>query len=341
MGSLCTHAALPRAPLPAGATAVPHRQLVDTLPDAGVDAASPACPPPFACRQQDTFSICMGQPEVLVNDEGSRTFLALAACRPNAAGSSKGCTRGCAGSSCGTIGGGSEAAARAAADGRAGGPVVGGCAVLDPAGREAAPDAVQQREQREEEEEEEAKERQQQQQQQQYSPQLVSLCHAISSVFASHGLPRFHAVPRPHASGEPFLGCCRLPWLRGWRGAARQGPPWPACLPASSRFRSANCPPNEARFAKSPRCNFSGPSSWFLVRPCLQSPGYWVAKSSSCRQRWQRLRCGRRPSSWLSRAGSWHQRPSSARQGSGHTRSGRWQSMAAVVAPSRNSPPAY
>lgn len=41
-----------------------------------------------------------------------------------------------------------------------------------------------------------------------YSSQLVGLCHAVSTVFAAHGLPRFHSDPRPHASG----GCpCAAP----------------------------------------------------------------------------------------------------------------------------------
>ncbi|KAL4429009.1 hypothetical protein ABPG77_006048 [Micractinium sp. CCAP 211/92] len=147
-------------------------------------------------RQHDTFSICMGRPEVLVNDEGSRTFLALAACCPGAASSSSG---------------GGDAPIAAAADGH-GGHEGGGCALLEPAGSGQPAHAAQQQQAQQG-----GHEKQQQQQQvqqgesekqlqQEYSPHLVALCHAVSSVFASHGLPRFHAVPRPHASVAWLLG---------------------------------------------------------------------------------------------------------------------------------------
>lgn len=44
-----------------------------------------------------------------------------------------------------------------------------------------------------------------------YSGQLVQMCHAVSGVFAAHGLPRFYADPQPHASGERFF------LLNGWQ----------------------------------------------------------------------------------------------------------------------------
>lgn len=97
----------------------------------------------------------MGGPEVFLNDEKTRTFLALAA---------GGIPRGGGTSSSDSDSGGGSAGA--GAHGR---------------------------------------------RQQRYCPQLVALSHAVSGVFAAHGLPRFYADPRPHVSGECV--CCGGSWL--------------------------------------------------------------------------------------------------------------------------------
>ncbi|KAL4440335.1 hypothetical protein ABPG75_003336 [Micractinium tetrahymenae] len=145
-------------------------------------------------RQQDTFSIRIGRPEVLVNDEGSRTFLSLAACCPSRGGSSDGSGSGGRGDSGGSS---NDAACRAADGGGGSGLAAGGRAAGEAAGCEQAPLAAQQLEEQRVKEEPPP---------QQYSPHLVALCHAASSVFAAHGLPRFHASPRPHASVAWLLG---------------------------------------------------------------------------------------------------------------------------------------
>ena len=146
-------------------------------------ARPPPPPPPRACRRHDTFCIRMGAPEVLVNDDRTRTFLVLAA-----GGGGGGAVEARGGSKAGETGSGGVKAALAG--GQAGGQQQN---VRHGGGQQALPPPLPR-----------------------YSPALVSLCHAVSGVFAAHGLPRFYAEPRPHVSGG-----CRA--LRVWRLWLRRG----------------------------------------------------------------------------------------------------------------------
>jgi len=160
------------------------------------------------CRQQDTFQIQLARLAVFCNDARTRTFLAVAAEEAGSSGSntssgssSKGehaagglaggdsyapahsaeCPAGKGSSGSGSIdgtssssdelGGSGRGASTAAAAGEAGGIA---------ARRSQRPN---------------------------YCRQLVQMCHAVSGVFAAHGLPRFYADPQPHASSEwPCVG---------------------------------------------------------------------------------------------------------------------------------------
>jgi hypothetical protein len=75
----------------------------------------------------------------------------------------------------------------------------------------------------------------------------VALSHAVSGVFAAHGLPRFYDDPRPHVSGEygGGGGGCQLagrpaclPMLMVLPGS-RSG--LPACLPLFTPFFGVPC----------------------------------------------------------------------------------------------------
>ncbi|PSC71913.1 Oxoglutarate iron-dependent dioxygenase [Micractinium conductrix] len=124
-------------------------------------------------RRHDTFCIRMGAPEVLVNDDRTRTFLVLAA-----GGGGGGAVEARGGSKAGETGSGGVKAALAG--GQAGGQQQN---VRHGGGQQALPPPLPR-----------------------YSPALVSLCHAVSGVFAAHGLPRFYAEPRPHVSVAWLLG---------------------------------------------------------------------------------------------------------------------------------------
>lgn len=160
-------------------------------------------PPSIRCRQQETFSIHLGRLEAFANDDRTRAFLSLAA----EEGSPGGSAAAAGGSSAAaTAGGGSAGAAGAESAAAA-------ATAIPTSSGDGSSDS----------------EEVQAQAQSPYSSQLVSLCHAVSQVFAAHGLPRFYADPRPHASGGlthsaglqlcgclPSLSCsqrCLLPHL--------------------------------------------------------------------------------------------------------------------------------
>ena len=154
------------------------------------------------CRQQDTFQIQLARLAVFCNDARTRTFLAVAAEEAGSRGSNTsngssssegelaaGCIAGedsgapahaavcpsgkgggSSGSSDGTSSGELEGSGGDASTAAANG-VVGSTAARHP-------------------------------QRPNYCRQLVQMCHAVSGVFAAHGLPRFYADPQPHASSE-------------------------------------------------------------------------------------------------------------------------------------------
>ena len=124
---------------------------------------SPCLPGRPCCRRQDTFCIRLGRLAVFCNDDRTRTFLSLAA------------EEGDGGSS----GGGGTAGVAAAAEGPSNSRD-GGSSDSEGSGDGGCTQPQRPR----------------------YSEQLVGLCHAVSGVFAAHGLPRFYADPQPHASGE-------------------------------------------------------------------------------------------------------------------------------------------
>ncbi|KAI3431477.1 hypothetical protein D9Q98_004529 [Chlorella vulgaris] len=159
-------------------------------------------------RQQGSFCISMAGLEVFANDDRSRTFLAVRACKGGSAAANR---SGSAGSPLAELGG-----CRVAANGSGGSGLQGLKAIVAQQQQQQQPQqqqGEQQQEQQHQQEQQQDEQQHQQQQQQQeeqlqggYSPQLVALCHIASAACTAHGLPPFYADPRPHASVAWLLG---------------------------------------------------------------------------------------------------------------------------------------
>ena len=103
-----------------------------------------------------------------------------------------------------------------------------------------------------------------------YSRQLVQMCHAVSGVFAAHGLPRFYADPQPHTSSECHHlglceGHCKVNWLFGFCRTALQ-----------------HLDPRTARRAAFPTRSAArqGP----VRTPNCHAGTHWVGQAGPCRQ---------------------------------------------------------
>ena len=145
-----------------------------------------------------------------------------------------------------------------------------------------------------------------------YCPQLVALSHAVSGVFAAHGLPRFYDDPRPHVSGVYGNGNAMA--------ASRLGglPAGCWCCQAGAGKASSRIP----FFACKTRHLLAAPPLPPLP-PALQSPGCWASSGSSWRRRWPAQKCRQRQSGWRRTPGGCAPPRWSARRGSGSTWSGR------------------
>ncbi|PRW39260.1 U6 snRNA phosphodiesterase [Chlorella sorokiniana] len=149
-------------------------------------------------RQRDTFQIQLARLVVFCNDARTRTFLAVAA---EEAGCSSGGSKLEGGSAAGPLGGAPAQAAEHPNGGGSGdrdsSSGLSSSSELEGGGKDsnwaagngAAASTELGRLQRPN-----------------YCRQLVQMCHAVSGVFAAHGLPRFYADPQPHASIAWLLG---------------------------------------------------------------------------------------------------------------------------------------